>query len=61
MRKGREEEMNYMVRTLEMFEFGSLEEAMPKAGKVPTSTTWIGRAKNNDDWARIRELPTRSA
>ena len=49
VRKGREEEMNYMVRTLEMFEFGSLEEAMAKAGEVPTSTKRIDRVKNNKD------------
>ena len=38
VRRGREEEMNYMVKTLEMFEFGSWEAAMTRIGKIPTTT-----------------------
>ena len=38
VRQGREEEMNCMVKTLRMFEFGSWEEGTFKADKVPTTT-----------------------
>ena len=31
-----------------MLEFGSWEEATSKAGKAPTTTKWIDRAKKND-------------
>ena len=41
VRQGREGEMNYMVKTLGMFEFCSWEEATSKAGKAPTTTKWI--------------------
>ena len=33
--------MNYMVKTLGMFELGSWQEATPNAGKAPTTTKWI--------------------
>ena len=33
VRQGREEEMNYTVKTLGMFEFGSWQDATSKAGK----------------------------
>ena len=46
--EGREEEMNSMVKTLVIFEFGSWEEATSKAGKAPTTTKWIDRLKNGD-------------
>ena len=34
-RQGREEEMNYMVKTLGTFEFGSWQEATSKAARLP--------------------------
>ena len=37
-RQGREEEMNYMIKTQVIFEFGSWKDATPKAGKTPTTT-----------------------
>ena len=45
VRLGREEEMNYMVKTLGMFEFGSWQAATSKAGKAPTTTRWIDSDK----------------
>ena len=42
------EEMNYMLMTLEMFEFGSREEATSKASKEPTTTKWIDRVNKDD-------------
>ena len=45
VRQGREEEMNYRVKTLGMFEFGSWEEATLKAGKALTTTTWMDHMK----------------
>ena len=49
VRQGREEEMKYTVKTLGMFEIGSWEEATSYAGKAPTTTKWIDRARKNDD------------
>ena len=48
VRQGREEKVNYMVKTLGMFEFGSWQEATLKAGKAPT-TKWIDRVTMGDD------------
>ena len=45
VRQAREEEMNYMVKTLGMFEFGSWQEGTSKAGKAPTTTELIDRVK----------------
>ena len=41
--------MNYMVKTLEMFEFGSWEDATSSAGKMPTTTKWVDRGKKDDN------------
>ena len=49
VRQGREEEMNDKVKTLGMFEYASWHEATSKAGKAPTTTKWVDRAKNRDD------------
>ena len=49
IRQGREVEMNYIVKTLGMFEIGSWEEGRSKAGKAPTATKWIDRGNNDDD------------
>ena len=40
--------MNYMIRTLGMFEFRSWKDATSKAGKMPTTTKWVGRLKKHD-------------
>ena len=37
VRQGREE-INYIIKTLKMFDFESWEEATSKAGKMPTTT-----------------------
>ena len=47
--QGREEEMKYMVKTLVMFEFGSWKDATSRAGKMPTTTKWVDRAKKDDN------------
>ena len=49
VRQGREEEMNYMVKKLGMFEFGSWKDATSSAGKMPTTTNWVDRAKKDDN------------
>ena len=41
--------MNHMMKTLGMFEFGSWKDATVKAGKMPTTTTWVDRVKKDDD------------
>ena len=48
VRQGREEEMNYMVKTSKMFEFGSWEDATTRSSKMPTTTKWVDRAKKDD-------------
>ena len=48
VRQGREEEMNYMIKTLKMFEFGSWEDATSRTSKMPTTTKWVDRAKKDD-------------
>ena len=49
VRQGREEKMNYMVKTHGMFEFGSWHEATSRAGKAPITTKWIDRVKKHND------------
>ena len=58
VRQGREEEMNYMVKTWKMFEFGSWEDATSRAGKMPTTTKWVDRAKKDDSGKNIRQMQT---
>ena len=41
--------MGCMVKALKMFDFGSWEEATSTAGKAPTTTKWIDRAREDDD------------
>ena len=40
--------MNYMVKTLKMFEFGSWDDATSTTSKMPTTTKWVDRAKKDD-------------
>ena len=37
----RREEVELMVGKLDMFELGTLEEAMTRRGKRPTTTKWV--------------------
>ena len=48
VRQCREEEMNYKVKTLKMFEFGSWEDVTSRTSKIPTTTRWVDRAKKDD-------------
>ena len=48
VRQGREEEMNYMVKTLKMFEFGLWEDATSRTSKMPARTRCVDRAKKDD-------------
>ena len=50
VKKRRTEEMEYMVKKLDMFKFGSYEEAKVKGGgKEPTTTKWVEGKKVDDD------------
>ena len=48
-KEARKEEVEYIVKKLEMFEFGSREEAMRRGGKEPTTTKWVEGMKEGDD------------
>ena len=52
-RAGREEEVEYMVNTLKMFEFGSEEEAWARGGKRPTTTKWVEGWKADEQGGRF--------
>ena len=50
VKKGRKDEVEFMVDKLGMFEFGTLEEAMRRnGGKTPTTTRWLDGRKVGDD------------
>ena len=49
-KQGREEEMRYSVKILEMFEFGCLEETMSK----PTTTKWVDVVKTDEGLELVR-------
>ena len=49
VRQGREEEIKHIIKTLNMFEFESWEEATSKAGKMPTTTKRVDRNKKDDN------------
>ena len=61
VRQCREQEMNYMVKTLKMFEFGSYEDATSGTSKMPTTTKWVDRAKKDDKGNNIRQMQTGGA
>ena len=44
--KERQEEMDYVVETLQMFESGPWQEATTGAGQAPTTTKWVDFVKN---------------
>ena len=45
-KKGRREEVDYMVKELLMFEFGSWQEAVSRGGKEPTHE--VGRSNKKE-------------
>ena len=47
--EGVKDEVDYMVKKLNMFEFGTLEEAWERGGKAPTTTKWVKGWKFDDD------------
>ena len=49
----RREEVEFMVKKLEMFEFGTLEDAMRRGGKKPTTTRWVEGWKKGDAGGRF--------
>ena len=50
LKKARREETDFMAKRLNMFEFGTREEALEKSGgKLPTTTRWVDTKKANDD------------
>ena len=50
----RREALEYMVKTLQMFEFGSLQEACRSVGgKAPTTTKWVEKERS---WTRVCEM-----
>ena len=54
VRAGREEEVRYMIEKLDMFEFGTWEEAVERSGgKAPTTTKWVEGWKVGDDGERF--------
>ena len=51
--EGTKEEVDYMVKKLNMFEFGTLEEAWERGKKKPTTTKWVRGWKTDDDGRRF--------
>ena len=50
VKKGREDEVQFMVDKLGMFEFGTLEDARKRrGGRTPTTTRWLDGRKVGDD------------
>ena len=50
---GRKEEKDFMVGRLDMFEFGSYEEAVRRGGKEPTTTKWAEGWKADEEGGRF--------
>ena len=53
MKIGRKEELEFMVEKLDMFEFGTYEEAVSRGGKPPTTTKWVEGWKAVDKGGRF--------
>ena len=53
VKAGRSDEVQFMVKKLDMFEFGSYEEAVRRGGKKPTTTRWVEGWKNDDSGGRF--------
>ena len=45
----RNEEPEHTIKTLQTFELSSLQEAMSRDGRAPTTTKWVDRTKKNSD------------
>ena len=54
--EGRREEVEFMVIKLDMFEFGTYEEAVERGGKQPTTTKWVEGWKIGRRWKEVREV-----
>ena len=50
---GRREELEFMVKKLDMFECGTYEEAVSRPGKRPTTTKWVEGWKADDKGGRF--------
>ena len=53
VKMGRKEELEFMIKKLDMFEFGTYEEAVSRGGKQPTTTKWVDRWKADDQGGRF--------
>ena len=53
VKAGRKEVTDSMVDKLNMFEFGSYEEAVRRGGKTPTTTKWVEGGKADDEGGRF--------
>ena len=53
VKMGRADEVQFMVKKLDMFEFGSLDAAMRRGGKKPTTTRWVEGWKEDDAGSRF--------
>ena len=53
VKMGRKEELELMIKELDMFEFGTYEEAVSRGGKEPTTTKWVDRWKADDEGGRF--------
>ena len=51
--EGRREEVEFMVKKLDMFEFGDYEEAVARGGKQPTTARWVEGWKIGEDGKRF--------
>ena len=48
VKMGKKEELEFMVKKLDMTEFGTYEDAVSRGGKRPTTTTWVDRWKADE-------------
>ena len=53
VKMGRKEELELMIKELDMFEFGTYEEAVSRGCKEPTTTKWVDRWKADDEGGRF--------
>ena len=59
MQQDRRKELEYTMKTLQMFEFGSLQEALSRGGKAPTTTKW--RRTRDNLFAAVPPLEVKEA
>ena len=53
--------LEFTIKTLQMFEFGSLQAAMSRGGNAPTTKKWVDRTKTDDGniarcWLVVRDF-----